>query len=90
VALQPAADPLQRHTPQQASNTLTATSCPDSVDLERRNNGTIIVRVHSFEKATGLPLPDAVFTFRRGDPQYEYWNRRWQISLESGAFCEAG
>ncbi|MCL4191738.1 MAG: hypothetical protein KJZ87_08320 [Thermoguttaceae bacterium] len=44
-------------------------------DVERRRDGVILVRVHSPEK-NGRRLPDAVFTFRRGDPQYEYWEER--------------
>jgi hypothetical protein len=45
-----------------------------SWDVEQRGDGAVLVRVHSFDKG-GCPLPDAVFTFRRGDPQYEYWER---------------
>ncbi len=45
---------------------------PDSWDLERRGDGAILVRVHSNDR-NGQPLPDAVFTFRNGDPQFEYW-----------------
>ncbi|MBN2580202.1 MAG: hypothetical protein JXB10_14530 [Pirellulales bacterium] len=26
----------------------------------------------------GRELPDAVFTFRAVDPQYSYWEQRWQ------------
>ena len=45
----------------------------DNWDVQQRNDGTILVRVPS----SGLPdrpLPDAVFTFRPGDPQYDYWH----------------
>lgn len=48
---------------------------PDSWDAERRNDGAVLVRVHSTDDS-GNPLPDAVFTFRRGDPQYERWENR--------------
>ncbi len=43
-------------------------------DVERRGDGVVLVRVHSSE-TNGRRLPDAVFTFRRGDPQYEYWEK---------------
>ncbi len=46
----------------------------DFCDIERRNDGVLLVRVRSVER-NGRRLPDAVFTFRRGDPQYEYWER---------------
>jgi hypothetical protein len=46
-------------------------------DVERRADGAVLVRVHSAEKM-GERLPDAVFTFRRGDPQYEHWQRQWE------------
>ncbi len=48
---------------------------PDVCDVERYGDGTILVRVHSSER-NGRKLPDAVFTFRLGDPQYTYWAQR--------------
>ncbi len=45
-----------------------------SCDVERRSDGVVLVRVHS-SASNGRRLPDAVFTFRQGDPQYEYWHR---------------
>jgi hypothetical protein len=45
---------------------------PDSCDVRRRNDGAVLVRVHSCDRQ-GRQLPDAVFTFRLGDPQYDYW-----------------
>ena len=48
-----------------------------SIDLHRASDGVILVRVRSEEKS-GSRLPDAVFTFRRGDPQYEFWEREFQ------------
>lgn len=39
-----------------------------------RGEGVLIVRVHSTD-SDGIPLPDAVFTFRPGEPQYESWRR---------------
>ena len=41
-----------------------------------------MVRVHSYDR-NGRPLPDAVFTFRPGDPQYNYWSRRADEDLDS-------
>ncbi len=60
-------------------------------DVERRADGAVLVRVHSSDK-TGERLPDAVFTFRRGDPQYEHWERQWRLRrtcapVVSGEFC---
>ena len=43
-----------------------------SWDVERRDDDTVLVRVHSNSRQ-GRPLPDAVFSFRYGDPQYDYW-----------------
>lgn len=40
--------------------------------VERRADGAVIVRVPSRQQAPA-PLPDAVFAFRDGDPQYAYW-----------------
>ncbi|MGA2035472.1 MAG: hypothetical protein ABSG68_24755 [Thermoguttaceae bacterium] len=48
---------------------------PDACDAQRRQDGSILVRVHSCDRA-GRQLPDAVFTFRSGDPQYAYWEAR--------------
>ena len=43
-----------------------------SWDVERRNDGAVLVRVHS-RPYQGQALPDAVFAFRSGDPQFAYW-----------------
>lgn len=43
--------------------------------VETRGNGLIVVRVAS-RRDTNSPLPDAVFSFRPGDPQYDLWERR--------------
>jgi hypothetical protein len=42
-------------------------------DIERRFDGAVLVRVHS-RMVNGRALPDAVFAFRAGDPQYSYWD----------------
>lgn len=47
----------------------------DSIRVERRPDGAVVVRV----KSSGVgseSLPDAVFSFRCGDPQYAYWLAR--------------
>ena len=48
---------------------------PDACEVERYGDGTVLVRVHSSDR-NGRKLPDAVFTFRLGDPQYTYWAAR--------------
>ena len=49
---------------------------PDErLSIERRADGTIVVRVRS-EGPAQSRLPDAVFSFPRGDPQYAYWPGR--------------
>ena len=48
---------------------------PEACDVERLADGTVLVRVHSRDR-NGRQLPDAVFTFRIGDPQYTYWAAR--------------
>ncbi|MDO4584143.1 MAG: hypothetical protein Q4D62_08580 [Planctomycetia bacterium] len=55
--------------------------------IERRENGVLIVKVHSRD-ANGKPLPDAVFTFRPHDPQYEHWLKRFQEKC--GSFPHEG
>ena len=47
-------------------------SVPDSWGIERRADGAVVVRVPSRRDCPD-PLPDAVFTFRSGDPQYSFW-----------------
>jgi hypothetical protein len=49
----------------------------DTCKIERRADGVLIVRVPS-ENRNGHSLPDAVFSFRAGDPQYSLWEDRWQ------------
>ncbi|MEN6452474.1 MAG: hypothetical protein ABFC96_18450 [Thermoguttaceae bacterium] len=46
-----------------------------SWDVERTSDNAVLVRVHSATRQ-GRQLPDAVFTFRKGDPQYDYWQRQ--------------
>ncbi|MBM4012281.1 MAG: hypothetical protein ACKO4Z_04530 [Planctomycetota bacterium] len=59
---------------------------PDErIAIERRADGTVVVRVRS--ELTGSDvgsLPDAVFSFRNGDPQYSYWLRRFNDRRQTG------
>jgi hypothetical protein len=41
--------------------------------VERRADGAVLVRVRS-RVVDGRALPDAVFAFRAGDPQFSYWD----------------
>ena len=43
--------------------------------IEKRGDGAVVVRVRS-DGPEGSRLPDAVFAFRCGDPQYAYWLSR--------------
>jgi hypothetical protein len=54
---------------------------PCSWDVERKDDEAVLVRVHSIDRR----LPDAVFTFRRGDPQYDYWQRQLSDSASDAA-----
>ena len=48
---------------------------PERIAIEQRRDGAIVVRVKSAGPERSR-LPDAVFSFRCGDPQYAYWLRR--------------
>lgn len=43
--------------------------------VEQRSDGAVVVRVHSAGRGLDR-LPDAVFAFRCGDPQYAFWLSR--------------
>jgi hypothetical protein len=45
---------------------------PHAWTAERRADGAVVVRVPP-RSQTAPPLPDAVFTFRVGDPQFDFW-----------------
>ena len=47
------------------------------VHIEQRGDGAVVVRVRSAGEGEAR-LPDAVFSFRCGDPQYAYWLARLQ------------
>jgi hypothetical protein len=44
-------------------------------EIRRRGDGAVVVQVPSRE-TDGDRLPDAVFAFRAGDPQYVVWEQR--------------
>lgn len=44
--------------------------------IELLKGNVLKVRIPS-KPFQGVPIPDAVFTFRMGDPQYEIWIRRY-------------
>jgi hypothetical protein len=54
----------------------------DTWDIQQHVNGTILVRVPSSDRQ-GRPLPDAVFTFRPGDPQYVQWEQEFNSRTQS-------
>jgi len=55
---------------------------PEShVRIEQRGDGAVVVRVRSTGEGDAR-LPDAVFSFRCGDPQYAYWLARLQAGAE--------
>lgn len=47
-----------------------------ALEIERRGDGALLVRVPS-SSGNGKRLPDAVFSFRHGDPQYSFWHQRF-------------
>ena len=51
--------------------------------LEQRPDGAIVVRVPS-RAATGRALPDAVFAFRAGDPQFAFWQQQFSQVQHAG------
>jgi hypothetical protein len=56
-----------------------------SWNVERRADGAVLVRVHS-RVTNGQALPDAVFAFRAGDPQYSYWEAQLRSREVAGGF----
>jgi hypothetical protein len=54
----------------------------EQVRIEQRSDGAIVVRVRSSGEGDAR-LPDAVFAFRCGDPQYAYWLQRWKCAGDS-------
>ena len=58
-----------------ALNTTPASIPDERLSIEKRDDGAILVRGKSAGPESAR-LPDAVFSFRCGDPQYAYWLRR--------------
>ena len=56
----------------------------DRLTVERRGDGVLVVRVRSAGPEHER-LPDAVFSFRCGDPQYSYWLDRMNHRRRDGA-----
>lgn len=54
-----------------------ADEAPLEYTVERRQDGSLVVRVPPRRRASP-PLPDAVFAFRLGDPQYAKWLARYE------------
>lgn len=52
------------------------TRVPDTYQIEQLSGGVLLVRIPS-GTFNGQPLPDAVFTFRIGEPQYDRWLKRY-------------
>jgi hypothetical protein len=48
---------------------------PESWLVKRRADGAVLVQVPS-RRDQAPPLPDAVFTFRNGDPQFDFWHEQ--------------
>lgn len=55
----------------------------DRLTIEKRPDESIVVRVRS-EGPEASRLPDAVFSFRCGDPQYSYWLARLNAHARPG------
>jgi hypothetical protein len=58
----------------------------NSWDVERQNDRVVLVRVHSSD-SQGAPLPDAVFSFRQGDPQYDFWEHQYLDRMQAQESC---
>jgi hypothetical protein len=52
---------------------------PARLVIQKRDDGAIVVKVRSEDSS----LPDAVFSFRCGDPQYAYWSRQCEAARGS-------
>lgn len=56
--------------------------------IERPARAVLIVRMKS-KQFRGRPLPDAAFTFRVGDPQYDVWEARYWEQQQRRADAQA-
>jgi len=52
----------------------------ESYHIELRPGNVLLVRIPS-PPFRGHPMPDAVFTFHVGDPQYDLWAKRYEEQL---------
>jgi hypothetical protein len=70
----------------QMASTSESRELPDErIAIEQRADGTVVVRVRSEAVVTGVErVPDAVFSFRCGDPQYAYWLGRFNARRHDG------
>jgi hypothetical protein len=57
------------------SSSSTTSLTPENYIVNRRGDGAVLVRVVS-RPLNGATPPDAVFTFRPGDPQFKYWDQQ--------------
>jgi hypothetical protein len=57
---------------------------PRGCCLEQRPDGAILVRVPSRSQCD-RPLPDAVFAFRAGDPQFDFWQQQFAQIQHAGS-----
>jgi hypothetical protein len=49
--------------------------------IEMTREEVLRIRIPS-KPFRGIPLPDAVFTFRVGDPQYDDWRARYEAAIK--------
>ncbi len=47
--------------------------------IELHSDGVVLVRVPPANPQLADSIPDAVFSFRKGDPQYGYWRARYDL-----------
>lgn len=62
-----------------------SSSSPPQYDhwiIERRHDGALLVRVPSRDEE-GQPLPEAVFAFQPGNPQYSFWEQQLRGRIDS-------
>jgi hypothetical protein len=57
---------------------------PSRCLLEQRPDGAILVRVPS-RANDGHSLPDAIFAFRAGDPQFAFWQQQMSQGQHAGS-----
>jgi hypothetical protein len=60
---------------------------PSEYHVQRRPDGAVVVRVVSPRREHKPPLPDAVFCFQIGDPQYDYWASKLRSAQSEAVQC---